>query len=66
MSEELADRLDRWVGEGRFRSRSDAVRTILARYEELEKTRDFYRMLVGRSREARDHPEGLVALGPSE
>lgn len=45
--------LDRWVAEGRFRSRSDAIKTILALYEEREKTREFYKMLLERSKEAK-------------
>jgi Arc/MetJ-type ribon-helix-helix transcriptional regulator len=54
--------LDRWIEEGRFKSRSDAIRVILSQYEERERTRDFYRMLNQRSREAREHPEELIPL----
>lgn len=56
------EEIDEWVEEGRFKSRSDAVRTILAYYEEKEKTREFYKLLVKRSEEAKNHPEKLVAL----
>jgi Arc/MetJ-type ribon-helix-helix transcriptional regulator len=60
--ENLLETLDRWVEEGRFKSRSDAIRVILSQYEERERTREFLRMLDQRSREAREHPEELVPL----
>ncbi|MHA1713913.1 MAG: ribbon-helix-helix domain-containing protein [Candidatus Ranarchaeia archaeon] len=53
VQKEIVKELDEWVNEGRFKSRSDAIRTILALYEEREKTRAFYKMLVERSKEAR-------------
>lgn len=60
--EKLLEALDGWIEEGRFKSRSDAVRVILSQYEERERTRDFYQMLKQRSREAREHPEELIPL----
>ncbi len=54
--------LDRWVKEGRFKSRSDAIKTIIAFYQEREKTRGFYKMLVERSKEAREKSDLLVPL----
>ena len=60
--EKLLEVLDRWIDEGRFKSRSDAIRGILSQYEERERTREFYTMLERRSREAREHPEDLVPL----
>jgi len=62
MPERLVREIDRWVAEGRFKSRSDAIKTIVAMYEERERTREFYKMLVERSREARERPEILVPL----
>jgi len=62
MPEKLVKEIDKWVAEGRFKSRSDAIKTIVALYEERERTREFYRMLVERSREAREKPEILVPL----
>lgn len=56
------EELDRWVKEGRFKSRSDAIKTMIAFYQEREKTRSFYKMLVERSREAREKPELLIPL----
>jgi len=60
--EEVVEEIDRWVSKGRFRSRSDAIKTILALYDERQKTREFYKMLVERRREAREKPEVLVPL----
>jgi len=62
MPEKLVKEIDRWVAEGRFRSRSDAIKTIVAMYEERERTREFYRMLIERGREAKEKPEILVPL----
>ncbi len=62
MPEKLVEEIDKWVAEGRFKSRSDAIKTIVALYEERERTRRFYEMLVKRSREAEEKPEILVPL----
>jgi len=62
MPEKLLREIDRWVAEGRFRSRSDAIKTIIALYEERERTREFYNMLIKRSKEAKENPEILVPL----
>jgi Arc/MetJ-type ribon-helix-helix transcriptional regulator len=35
--EKLLETLDQWIEEGRFKSRSDAVRVILSQYEERER-----------------------------
>jgi len=60
--ENLLQTLDEWIKEGRFKSRSDAIRIILSQYEEREKTREFYKLLMERSREAKEHPERLIPL----
>jgi Arc/MetJ-type ribon-helix-helix transcriptional regulator len=62
LSQETLDEIDRWVAQGRFKSRSDAVKTIISFYEERERTREFLKMLLKRSEEARKHPESLVPL----
>ena len=62
LSEKTLEEIDHWVAEGRFKSRSDAIKSIISLYEEREKTREFYQMLVKRSEEARKHPERLVPL----
>lgn len=62
MPEDVVREIDRWIIKGKFKSRSDAIKTIVALYEEREKTREFCRMLVERSKEARETPEILVPL----
>jgi len=62
LSQKTLEEIDRWVAEGRFKSRSDAIKTIISLYEEREKTRQFFKMLVSRSREAKNHPEVLIPL----
>lgn len=48
----MVEEIDRWVEEGRFKSRSDAIKTIISLFEEREKTREFLTMLNARSEEA--------------
>ena len=60
--QELVEELDRWISEGRFSSRSEAIKTIVALYNEREHTRKFYQTLLKRSDEARRHPESLIPL----
>jgi Arc/MetJ-type ribon-helix-helix transcriptional regulator len=62
LPEKVLEEIDRWVAEGRFKSRSDAIKSIISFYEERERTREFFRMLVRRSEEARKHPEALISL----
>jgi Arc/MetJ-type ribon-helix-helix transcriptional regulator len=62
LPEKTLEEIDHWVAEGRFKSRSDAIKSIINLYEEREKTREFYQMLVKRSEEAKKHPEKLVSL----
>jgi Arc/MetJ-type ribon-helix-helix transcriptional regulator len=62
LSEKTLEEIDRWVAEGKFKSRSDAIKSIISLYEEREKTREFYKLLLKRSEEARKHPEQLVPL----
>jgi Arc/MetJ-type ribon-helix-helix transcriptional regulator len=62
LSEKTLEEIDRWVAEGKFKSRSDAIKSIISLYEEREKTREFYQLLLKRSEEARKHPERLVPL----
>ncbi|MFA4907272.1 MAG: ribbon-helix-helix domain-containing protein [archaeon] len=53
--------IDAMVKTGRFRSRSDAIKAMIQAYEEREKTREFYRLLAGRSAEAKSR-KNLVPL----
>jgi len=64
--EKTVKELDQWVEEGRFRSRSDAVKTIIALYEERVKTMEFFRMLMKRSKEAGENPQILIPLDDSD
>jgi Arc/MetJ-type ribon-helix-helix transcriptional regulator len=62
LSQKTLEEIDRWIAEGRFKNRSDAIRTILNYYQEREKTREFYKLLLKRSEEAKKHPEALTPL----
>jgi Arc/MetJ-type ribon-helix-helix transcriptional regulator len=62
LSRETLEKIDRWVLEGKFKGRSDAVTTIIGFYEEQERTRQYLKMLKKRSEEARKHPESPVSL----
>jgi Arc/MetJ-type ribon-helix-helix transcriptional regulator len=62
LPQKTLEEIDQWVKEGRFKSRSDAIRTILNYYQEREKTREFYKLLAKRSKEAKEHPETLIPL----
>jgi Arc/MetJ-type ribon-helix-helix transcriptional regulator len=66
LPQKMIEEIDRWVEEGRFKSRSDAIKTIISLFEEREKTRDFLVMLKIRSKEAEEHPETLIPLEESE
>ena len=59
---ELVKEIDSWISEGRFASRSEAIKTIVALYDERERTRKFYKILIERSDEARKRPESLIPL----
>jgi len=58
--------IDEWVAEGKFRSRGDAIRTIIEMYEEKVRTMEFFRMLMKRSKEAEEKPDMLVPLDDSD
>lgn len=65
LPKELINEIDSWVKSGRFRSRSDAIKSIIEIYNEREKTREFLKMLDTRSMEAEDSPEKLIPLEES-
>lgn len=65
LPEELVEEIDSWVKSGRFRSRSDAIKSMIEIYNEREKTREFLIMLDTRSKEAKDSPEKLIPLEES-
>jgi Arc/MetJ-type ribon-helix-helix transcriptional regulator len=59
---ELVQEIDRWISEGRFSSRSEAIKTIVALYNERERTRKFYLTLLKRGDEVRKNPGSLIPL----
>ena len=65
LSRETLEKIDRWVLKGKFKSRSDAVTTIIGLYEEQERTREYLKMLMKRSQETRKHPESPSPLEES-
>ena len=66
LPQKMIEDIDKWIEEGRFKSRSDAIKTIISLFEEREKTREFLAMLNARSEEAEEHPETLISLEESE
>ena len=62
LPEELARQIDKWVQQGKFVNRSDAIKAIVSFYNERDKTRKFLELLEKRSREAKAKPERLVPL----
>ena len=64
--EKTVNEIDEWVEAGKFRSRSDAVKTIIAMYEDKMKTMEFFKMLMKRSKEAEERPEMLIPLDDSD
>ncbi len=58
--------IDDWVSEGKFRSRSDAIKIIIEMYEEKVRTMEFFKMLMRRSKEAGEKPEMLIPLDDSD
>jgi Arc/MetJ-type ribon-helix-helix transcriptional regulator len=65
LPQKTLEEIDKWVTDKKFKSRSDAIRAIISLYEERERTREFYKMLVTRSEEAKKHPEKLIPLEES-
>lgn len=62
LPQKTIEEIDKWVAEGRFKNRSDAIKSIITYYEEREKTCAFFNMLIKRSEEAKLHPESLVPI----
>lgn len=64
--EQTVREIDEWIENGKFKSRSDAVKTIIALYEEKVKTMEFFRMLMKKSKEAEENPQILIPLDDSD
>ena len=60
--EKVVQEIDRWISEGRFANRSEAIKTVLLLYEERERTRRFYETLLKRSEEAKKKIGSLIPL----
>jgi Arc/MetJ-type ribon-helix-helix transcriptional regulator len=58
----MIEEIDKWVEEGRYKSRSDAIKTILSIHMEREKTRGFFGLLNERRKKAEKDPEILIPL----
>jgi Arc/MetJ-type ribon-helix-helix transcriptional regulator len=62
LPQKTLEEIDNWVAEGRFKNRSDAIKSIINYYQEREKTCDFFNLLLKRSEEAKQHPETLIPI----
>ena len=62
LPQKTIEEIDNWVAEGRFKNRSDAIKSIITYYQEREKTLAFFNMLLKRSEEAKQHPETLIPI----
>jgi len=62
MPKKVVQEIDKWITEGRFASRSEAIKTVLTIYGEREKTREFYQKLLKRSEQAKKKPGSLIPL----
>jgi Arc/MetJ-type ribon-helix-helix transcriptional regulator len=62
LPEELARQIDKWIQEGKFLNRSDAIKAIVSFYNERDRTRKFYDLLERRRREAKEKPARLIPL----
>lgn len=54
--------IDGLIHEGRFKSRSDAIKSMIYAFEEKERTRKFLEIIAQRSQEARENPKKLISL----
>jgi Arc/MetJ-type ribon-helix-helix transcriptional regulator len=62
LPQKTLEEIDNWVAEGRFKNRSDAIKSIINYYQEREKTCSFFNILLKRSEEAKQHPESLIPI----
>ena len=62
LPQKTIEEIDNWVAEGRFKNRSDAIKSIINYYQEREKTCSFFNLLLKRSEETKQHPESLIPI----
>ncbi len=60
--EKVVQEIDKWIAEGRFVNRSEAIKTVLVLYQEMDRTRKFYQTLIERSEQAKRKPDSLIPL----
>jgi len=60
MPDKMVEKIDREIKKGEYRSRSDAIKTIVSLHEERENTKKFLKMLMDRSKNAKEHPDKLI------
>ena len=60
--EGMVEEVDQLVKEGKFRSRSDAIKGIVMIYMESKKTKEFFKMIKEIDEETEKHPETLISL----
>ena len=60
--ERVVQEIDRWISEGRFANRSEAIKTVLVLYQEMDRTRKFYQTLLRHSMDAKKNPNSLISL----
>lgn len=58
----VVQEIDRWIAEGRFANRNEAIETVLTLHQERERTREFYARLLNRSEQAKKNPDSLIPL----
>ena len=62
MPDEAVKKIDKMVDQGVFKTRSDAIKSMIEYYQEREKTMNFLKMIVERSKEAGEKPEVLIPI----
>jgi Arc/MetJ-type ribon-helix-helix transcriptional regulator len=62
MPDEAVEKIDKMVDQGVFKNRSDAIKSMIEYYQEREKTMNFLKMIVDRSKEAGEKPEILISI----
>ena len=62
LPQKTLEEIDKWVAQGRFKNRSDAIKSIINYYQEREKTCGFFNLLLKRSEEVKQHPESLIPI----
>ena len=62
MPKGMVEGIDKWIREGLYSSRSEAIKMVVALFQERDRERAFYDALMERSREAKEKPEIMKRL----